>query len=132
MIDRKKPGRSLKKASSRPPTKTLIECPPGERRPTLSLVAIEAEKLPPVKTPEYKVPATVPASYEEHLKLMTDLLVLAFQADVTRVCTFMLANEGSNRSYRNIGVSEGHHTLSHHDGDHAKDQDLAYGQVEHA
>ena len=51
---------------------------------------------------------------------MCDMLVLAFQADVTRVCTFMLANEGSNRSYRNIGVSEGHHNLSHHQGDRAK------------
>ena len=51
---------------------------------------------------------------------MCDMMVLAFQADVTRVCTFMLANEGSNRSYRNIGVSDGHHSLSHHQGDHAK------------
>ena len=51
---------------------------------------------------------------------MCDMMVLAFQSDVTRVCTFMLANEGSNRSYRNIGVSDGHHTLSHHQGDHAK------------
>ena len=61
-----------------------------------------------------------PESYEHHAKLMCDMLVLAFQADVTRVGTFMLANEGSNRSYRNIGVSDGHHTLSHHQGDHAK------------
>jgi len=51
---------------------------------------------------------------------MCDMMVLAFQADVTRVCTFMLANEGSNRSYRNINVSEGHHSISHHQGDRAK------------
>ena len=68
----------------------------------------------------YEIPEGVPESYEHHAKIMCDMMVLAFQADVTRVCTFMLANEGSNRSYRNIGVSEGHHTLSHHDGDHAK------------
>jgi hypothetical protein len=68
----------------------------------------------------YEVPENIPESYEEHARLMCDMMVLAFQADVTRVCTFMLANEGSNRSYRNIGVSEGHHNLSHHQGDHAK------------
>ena len=68
----------------------------------------------------YQVPEEIPESYEEHAKLMCDMLVLAFQADVTRVSTFMLANEGSNRSYRNIGVSEGHHNLSHHQGDRAK------------
>lgn len=68
----------------------------------------------------YEVPESIPESYEEHARLMCDMMVLAFQADVTRVCTFMLANEGSNRSYRNIGVSDGHHSLSHHQGDHAK------------
>lgn len=68
----------------------------------------------------YEVPEGIPESYEEHARIMADMLVLAFQADVTRVGTFMLANEGSNRSYRNIGVSDGHHSLSHHQGDHAK------------
>jgi hypothetical protein len=68
----------------------------------------------------YEVPEGIPESYEEHARVMADMLVLAFQADVTRISTFMLANEGSNRSYRNIGVSDGHHTLSHHQGDHAK------------
>jgi hypothetical protein len=80
----------------------------------------KAEKLPPVNTPEYKVPATVPASYEEHLKLMCDLLVLAFQTDVTRVATFVLANEGSNKPYPFAGVPEGHHDLSHHGNDPKK------------
>jgi hypothetical protein len=51
---------------------------------------------------------------------MADLLALAFQADLTRVATFMLANEGSNKSYSAIGVSEGHHDLSHHGGDKEK------------
>jgi len=68
----------------------------------------------------YEIPEGVPESYEHHAKLMCDMMVLAFQGDVTRVCTFMLANEGSNRSYRNVGVSDGHHNLSHHQGDHAK------------
>jgi hypothetical protein len=68
----------------------------------------------------YEVPEGIPESYEEHARIMADMLILAFQADVTRVGTFMLANEGSNRAYRNIGVTDGHHTLSHHQGDHAK------------
>ncbi|MDB6148720.1 MAG: hypothetical protein JWQ44_168 [Chthoniobacter sp.] len=68
----------------------------------------------------YEIPEAMPESYEEHAKLMCDMMVLAFQSDTTRVCTFMLANEGSNRSYRNIGVNDGHHSLSHHQGDQAK------------
>lgn len=79
-----------------------------------------ASKLPEVKTPDYAKPTGVPASYEEHLRLMCDLMVLAFQADVTRVCTFVLANEGSNKPYPFIGVSDGHHDLSHHGNDAAK------------
>lgn len=73
-----------------------------------------AEKLPAVKTPDYPVPEGIPGSYEEHIRLMCDLIVLAFQSDVTRVCTFVLANEGSNRPYPFINVPEGHHDLSHH------------------
>ena len=68
----------------------------------------------------YEVPEGIPESYEHHARLMGDMMVLAFQTDATRVCTFMLANEGSNRSYRNIGVTDGHHSLSHHQGDKAK------------
>lgn len=79
-----------------------------------------AAKLPPVKAPEGIKPAGVPGMYEDHVKLMCDLLVLAFQADVTRVCTFVLANEGSNKPYPFIGVSEGHHDLSHHGGNKDK------------
>ena len=58
--------------------------------------------------------------YAEHLKLMCDLLVLAFQTDLTRVATLPFANEGSNRPYKMIEVSEGHHDLSHHGNDAAK------------
>jgi hypothetical protein len=53
------------------------------------------------------------------------MMVLAFQTDLTRVCTFMLANEGSNRTYRTIGVSDGHHTLSHHEGKAEKQEQIA-------
>lgn len=69
---------------------------------------------------DFSAPEGIPSSYEEHIKLLGDLMVLAFQADVTRISTFMLANEGSNRSYRPIGVNEGHHSLSHHQNDPVK------------
>ena len=62
----------------------------------------------------------IPADYEEHVRLMADLLVLAFQADATRVASFMLANEGSNRAYPSIGVTSGHHEVTHHGKDERK------------
>jgi hypothetical protein len=65
-------------------------------------------------------PTGVPPEFGEHIRLMTDMIALAFQADLTRVATFMIANDGSNRPYREIEISEGHHDLSHHGGDPAK------------
>jgi hypothetical protein len=59
-------------------------------------------------------PAGIPFSYEEHMKLMYDLLTLAYQANVTRVFTFMVAREVSNRTYPQVGVPDGHHAVSHH------------------
>lgn len=69
---------------------------------------------------DYDKPEGIPSSYEDHIRLMGDMMVLAFQTDVTRISTFMLANEGSNKSYRFIGVNEGHHSLSHHGSDPVK------------
>jgi hypothetical protein len=65
-------------------------------------------------------PSGIPDSFEEHAKLMSDLLVIAFQTDMTRVVTYMLAHEGSNRSYRSIGISDGHHSVTHHQNDPEK------------
>ncbi len=62
-------------------------------------------------------PEDAPDEIEEHIKLMYDLMVLAFKTDTTRIATFMLANEGSNRSFPTIGVTQGHHELSHHQED---------------
>jgi hypothetical protein len=59
-------------------------------------------------------PTGIPYSYEEHVKMMYDLLVLAYRANVTRVTTFMVAREISNRTYPQVGVSDGHHAISHH------------------
>jgi hypothetical protein len=67
----------------------------------------------------------VPASYAEHAKLMFDLQVLAFQADITRVQTFQLARETSNRTYPEIGISEPHHPLTHHGGNPEKMEKVA-------
>src|SRR5205085_9348677 len=69
-------------------------------------------------------PTGIPKDYEEHLRLMCDLVVLAFRADLTRVARFVLANDGSNRSYRFIGVSEGHHDLSRHGYDKKKQEKI--------
>ena len=80
-----------------------------------------AATLPAVTAPAgVAAPAGLPDSYAEHLRLLCDMVVLAFQADVTRVCTFVFANESSNRSYPEIGVNEGHHELSHHGHDSQK------------
>jgi hypothetical protein len=70
--------------------------------------------------PDMDRPIGVPASYDDHAKLMFDLQVLALQADVTRVITFQLARETSARTYPQIGVSEGHHPLSHHNNNPEK------------
>jgi hypothetical protein len=75
----------------------------------------------------FQRPRGVPKEYADHIRLLCDMLVLAFQTDSTRIATFMLADEGSNRNYRQIGISEGHHELSHHQGDpkkHAKIRDI--------
>ena len=78
-------------------------------------------QLPPITAPGgVAAPQGVPGDYAEHLRLMCDMLVLAFQADVTRICTFVLANEGSNKNYPSLGVREGHHELSHHGHDAEK------------
>jgi hypothetical protein len=70
--------------------------------------------------PDLDRPVGVPASYADHARLMFDLQVLALQGDVTRVITFQLARETSNRTYTEIGVPDPHHPLTHHGGDPAK------------
>ena len=70
--------------------------------------------------PDLDRPLGVPAAYADHAKLMFDLQVLAMQGDVTRICTFQLARETSNRTYPEIGVPDPHHPLSHHGNDPEK------------
>jgi hypothetical protein len=67
-----------------------------------------------LKMPAIDLPVAVPEEFVDHARLMADLMVIAYQADLTRVVSFMLAREGSNRSYRAIGISDGHHDCTHH------------------
>ncbi|WP_309707305.1 DUF1552 domain-containing protein [Armatimonas sp.] len=75
--------------------------------------------------PDLDRPVGVPAAYADHAKLMFDLQVLALQGDITRVVTFQLARETSNRTYPEVGVPEAHHPLTHHGNDPAKIAQMA-------
>ena len=95
-------GRPRDRAAARAASRPRPTSPPGLRR----------------------APAGIPNDYREHVRLMGDMMVLAFQADLTRIATFMFANEGSNRRYPFIGVPEGHHDLSHHGNDPKKHEKI--------
>jgi hypothetical protein len=81
-----------------------------ERR--LQRADAQVDQNPDLEIPE--APAGIPFIYEDHVAMMFDLLALAFEADITRVFTFMMAREISNRTYPQVNVSEGHHAVSHH------------------
>lgn len=74
--------------------------------------------------PELDLPTGVPKDFVEHIRLMYELLLVAFQTDSTRIATYMLADAGTNRSYRNVGVKGGHHQLSHHRGSKEKKNEI--------
>lgn len=74
----------------------------------------KAERFRELPDPKAETPAGIPGNYEEHIRLMADMLVLAFQTDSTRIGTFLLAHDGSNRNFKEVGVTDGHHNLSHH------------------
>jgi hypothetical protein len=76
-----------------------------------------AEKQSTTELPVVDQPPGIPASFEEHAKLMFDLYALAYQCDLTRVVTFMIAHEFSGRTYPQIGVPDAHHPISHHQND---------------
>jgi hypothetical protein len=87
----------------------------------------ESEKLATreMDVPDFPRPAGVPRDSDEHTRLMMDMMVLALATDSTRIMSFMYTNDSSNRSYRQIGVSEGHHDLSHHGGNKEKHAKIA-------
>ena len=74
----------------------------------------KSERFGKTPDPAVETPAGIPAGFEDYIQIMYDLMVLAFQTDSTRIATFLLANEGSNRSFPEIGIAEGHHFLTHH------------------
>jgi hypothetical protein len=84
-----------------------------------------------VKMPVMERPSSIPEEFVDHAKLMIDLQAIAFQADLTRVITFMMAREGSNRPYRPIGISDGHHSITHHMNDPEKIDKVARINTHH-
>jgi len=66
--------------------------------------------------PNVQTPSGIPPKFDDYIQVMFDMMVLAFQTDSTRVATFLLANEGSNRAFPELGIPEGHHFLTHHQG----------------
>ncbi len=80
--------------------------------------------LPDVRPPAFGRPEETPGQYQEHIRLMADLLVAAFQADVTRIATLLVTNDSSNRSYPWLDVPDGHHDISHHGGDPEKHEKI--------
>jgi hypothetical protein len=84
-----------------------------ERRIQVAEATADSGEEPPAM----ERPAGIPATYAEHAKLIFDLMLLAYQTDLTRVIAFMMGHEGTNRTYREIGAHDGHHSLSHHKED---------------
>ncbi len=79
-----------------------------------------AEKQGDHELPQIAGPAGVPQVFSEYYKLMTDLMVLAWQTDMTRVCTFQIGHEMSGRAYPEVGFGDAHHSVTHHQGDREK------------
>ena len=73
----------------------------------------------------FSKPMGKPRDFGEHVKLMGDMMALAFQTDTTRIASYLLAHDGDNRSYPNLGVRHGHHSISHHGNNAEKVADLA-------
>ena len=109
-------AKALQKELSRSDQMKLDEYLTSVREIERRIEQSEKWLLPNVEGVE--VPKGIPPSYKEHLRLMFDMMLLAFETDSTRVATFALAHEGSNRNFNDIGVPEGHHSLSHHSHHH--------------
>src|SRR5437870_1739310 len=75
-----------------------------------------AEQFGAVPDPAVGTPPGIPPTFDEYIQVMFDMMILAFQTDSTRIATFLVANEGSNRPFAEIGIPEGHHNLTHHQG----------------
>ena len=76
-----------------------------------------AERFPNPPDPAMETPAGIPAAYDQYIKLMFEMMALSFETDSTRIASLLLAHDGSNRAFGEIGIAEGHHSLSHHRND---------------
>ncbi|HLK64596.1 MAG TPA: DUF1552 domain-containing protein [Bryobacteraceae bacterium] len=76
----------------------------------------KAEKTNAQVDPHMEKPYGIPSDFSEHFKLMTDMITIAFQADLTRVVTFLMTREGTSRPYRELDIADGHHPCTHHQG----------------
>jgi hypothetical protein len=116
-------ARDLKRKLGGTDVRKLDEYLSGVREIEQRLARADRESAP--EGPEgYTPPTGTPREFKEHLRLMADMMALAFQADLTRVCTFVFANEGSNRPYRELDVREGHHSLTHHGNNRDKKEQV--------
>ena len=118
-------ARDLQKKLGATDKRKLDEYLVGVREVEKRLEKIEQSQSKPIAKPKMEKPTGVPREFKDHARLLADLMVLAFQSDLTRISTFVFANDGSNRTYRSIGVPNGHHYLSHHQGNQEKLKKIA-------
>ena len=116
-------ARQMHRQLGRNDQQKLDEYLTGVREVEKSIEKWEKFGLPP--EPGVAAPAGRPEKFSEYLHVMFDMLVLAMQSDSTRVATFLQSYDGSNRTFPEIGVTEGHHSISHHRGDKAQMEKLA-------
>jgi hypothetical protein len=107
-------AKAMQKYLGRSDRHKLDEYLTGVREIERQIEKAEAMGIP--KDPGVPAPDAKPGSYQEHLRLMMDMMVLAFKTDSTRIASFLLAHDGSTRSFPDIGVNDGHHNISHHQG----------------
>lgn len=122
---------SLKKQLGANDNRKLDEYLYAVRQIERQIVGADKLHIPESDIPDYPRPAGVPSQYEEHVKLMMDLMVLAFQTDSTRVQSFMFTNAGSNRNYKHVGANMGHHDSSHHGNNKDKQANIEKINVYH-
>jgi hypothetical protein len=107
-------AKALQKYLGRSDRQKLDEYLTGVREIERQIEKAESMGIP--KDPGVPAPDGRPDSFKEHLRLMMDMMVLAFKTDSTRIASFLMAHDGSTRNFQEIGVSDGHHNISHHQG----------------
>ncbi len=120
-------AKALQKYLGRSDRHKLDEYLTGVREIERQIEKAEAMGLP--RDPGVPAPDGKPGSYKEQLHLMLDMMVLAFKTDSTRIATFLMAHDGSNRNFQDIGVPEGHHSISHHQ--HKPDNLAKIAKIDH-